>query len=195
MISLGHSSATYSEGLAALDVGATALTHTFNAMPPLHHREPGLAGLMTTGRCYYSVIADGIHLHPATLSLAFRNDPAKCILITDSIEMTGMPDGVYPGHGQIVQRQRKEGNMITIEGTETLIGSCCMLDECVRNLVSMTGCGLAEAVRCVTENVAEMMGEGKRGRLEPGRRADFAILDTRGFVKETWVGGRRVWRA
>ena len=70
-----------------------------------------------------------------------------------------------------------------------------MLDECVRNLVSMTGCGLAEAVRCVTENVAEMMGEGKRGRLEPGRRADFAILDARGVVKETWVSGRRVWSA
>ena len=195
VISLGHSSATYDEGLAALSVGATALTHVFNAMAPLHHREPGLAGLMATGRCFYSVIPDGIHLHPATLAMAFRTDPSKCILITDSVELAGLPDGVYPRNRQIPHQQRKVGNRVTINGTDTLIGSCCTLDECVRNMVQMTGCGLAEAVRCVTENVAAMMGESKRGMLEFGRRADFVILDGHGNVRETWVEGRKVWTA
>lgn len=176
-------------------MGATALTHVFNAMTPFHHREPGLAGLMASGRCFYSVIPDRIHLHPATLAMAFRTDPAKCILITDSIELAGLPDGLHPGHGQIPQQQRKTGNRVTIEGTDTLIGSCCTLDECVRNMVDMTSCTLAEAVRCVTENVAAMMGESKRGMLEFGRRADFAILDSLGNVRETWIEGRKVWAA
>jgi N-acetylglucosamine-6-phosphate deacetylase len=192
-ISLGHSSATYEEGVAALDLGAAALTHVFNAMAPLHHRQPGLAGLMASGRCFHSVIPDSIHLHPATLAMAFRTDPSKCILITDSIELAGLPDGVHPGHGQILHQQRKVGNRVTIEGTDTLIGSCCTLDECVRNMVGMAGCTLAEAVRCVTENVAAMMGESKRGMLEFGRRADFVILDGFGNVRETWIGGQKVW--
>lgn len=174
-------------------MGATALTHVFNAMAPLHHREPGLAGLMASGRCFYSVIPDGIHLHPATLAMAFRTDPSKCILITDSTELASLPDGVHPGHGQIPHQQRKVGNRVTIEGTETLIGSCCTLDECVRNMVEMADCTLAEAVRCVTENVAAMMHESKRGMLEFGRRADFVILDGLGNVQETWIGGEKVW--
>jgi len=192
-ISLGHSSATYEEGIAALELGARGLTHVFNAMAPLQHRSPGLAGLMTTGRCFYSVIPDGIHLHPATLALCFRAEPTRCMLITDSIELAGLPDGVYAGNGQIVHRQHKQGNKVTIDGTDTLIGSCCTLDECVRNAASMTGCSLAEAVRCVTENVANMMGENKRGILEPGRRADFAVLNAEGMVQETWLAGRKAW--
>ena len=68
-----------------------------------------------------------------------------------------------------------------------------MLDECVRNMVRMSQCTLAEAVKCVTENVADMMGESKRGMLEPGRRADFVILDPEGFVEEAWVSGKKLW--
>lgn len=195
VISLGHSAATYEEGLAALQLGARALTHVLNAMAPLHHREPGLAGLMATGKCYYSVIPDGIHLHPSVLALCMRASPQKCIFITDSIELAGLPDGVHSGHGQIPHQQLKQGNKVTIEGTETLIGSCCMVDECVRNAVAFTGCNLAEAVQCVTENVADMMGENKRGKLEPGRRADFVVLDREGVVRETWMAGRNVWKS
>ncbi|OCT44233.1 putative N-acetylglucosamine-6-phosphate deacetylase [Cladophialophora carrionii] len=193
VISLGHSTATYDEGIAALQLGARALTHAFNAMNPLHHRLPGLAGLMSTGKCHYSIILDGIHLHPSVVTLCMRTDPRKCVFITDSIELAGMPDGLHPGHGQIPQWQLKQGNRVTIEGTDTLIGSCCTLDECVRNAVAFSGCNLAEAVQCVTENIADLMGERKRGKLEPGRRADFAILDGEGNVLETWIGGHKVW--
>ena len=192
-ISLGHSAATYEDGLAAIQLGARALTHVFNAMSPLHHRDPGLAGLMATGKCYYSVIPDGIHLHASVLTLCMRADPRKCVFITDSIELAGLPDGIHPGHGQIPHRQYKQGNKVTIEGTNKLIGSCCTLDECVRNAVAFTGCNLAEAVQCVTENIADMMAENKRGKLEPGRRADFVILDQNGEVHETWINGNQVW--
>ncbi|KIX06318.1 N-acetylglucosamine-6-phosphate deacetylase [Rhinocladiella mackenziei CBS 650.93] len=193
IISLGHSAATYDEGLAALQLGARALTHVFNAMGPWHHRDPGLAGLIATGKCYFSIIPDGIHLHPSVLTLCMRADPRKCVFITDSIELAGLPDGVYPGHDQISSRQLKQGNKVTIEDTDTLIGSCCTLDECVRNAMAFTGCNLAEAVQCVTENIADMMGESKRGRLESGRRADFVILDQEGQVEETWTSGSKIW--
>lgn len=193
VISLGHSAGTYEDGLAALRMGARALTHVFNAMGPLHHRDPGLAGLMSTGKCYFSVIPDGIHLHPSVLTLCMRADPRRCVFIADSIELAGLPDGVYPGHGQIPHRQHKQGNKVAIEGTDTLIGSCCMVDECVRNALAFTGCNLAEAVQCVTENIADLMGESKRGKLEPGRRADFVILDPAGHVLETWSNGRKLW--
>ena len=121
-------------------------------MEPFNHRSPGLAGLISSPqKPYYSMIADGIHLHPAVVSMAFRANPERCILITDSVEMAGKPDGVYPGHAQVPHVQKKVGNKVTIDGTDTLIGSCIGLDECVRNLVSYSGCSLAEAIRCVTE--------------------------------------------
>ncbi len=192
-ISLGHSAATYSDGMAALDVGAKMMTHVFNAMLPLNHRQPGLAGLMAGEKAWYSVIPDGIHLHPSVLALAMRASSSKCIFITDSIELAGLPDGVHEGHGQIGGKQRKEGNKVTLVGTDTLVGSCIRLDECVRNVVEFTKCSLAEAVRCVTENVADMIGEGKRGSLEPGRRADLVVLSEAGFVEETWMEGKKVW--
>ncbi|KAL9123405.1 MAG: hypothetical protein Q9187_000044 [Circinaria calcarea] len=192
-VSLGHSAADYPTGVAALEAGAKTLTHVFNAMNPLDHRKPGLAGLVASPEApYYSIIADGIHLHPATVAMAFRANAEKCTLITDSIEMAGMPDGVYPGHAQIPHPQRKVGNKVTIEGTDTLIGSCISLDECVRNLGKYSGCSLAESVRCVTENIANLMGLEDRGVLEPGRRADLVILDGEGFVQQTWVRGVRV---
>lgn len=194
VVSLGHSAADYDTGIAALDAGATALTHLFNAMNPFHHRNPGLAGCISSPQSpYYSVIADGIHLHPATLTTAYRADPERCILITDSIELAGLPDGVYPGHAQIPHPQRKTGDVVVIDGTDTLIGSCIGLDQCVRNLKRWSGCTLAEAVRCVTENVAEMMGERERGKLEVGRNADFVVLGDDGEVLQTWVRGDKVY--
>ena len=190
IVSLGHSSSDFDTGVLGLEAGAKTLTHVFNAMNPLHHRTPGLAGLISSpGAPFFSLIADGIHLHPATLAMAFRSNPEKCILITDSIEMAGMPDGVYPGHAQIPHPQRKQGNKITIEGTDTLIGSCSSIDECVRNLKRWGGCSLAAAVRCASENIADMMSIPDRGIIEEGRRADFVVLNDEGEVLQTWKKG------
>lgn len=194
-VSLGHSSSDYDTGMSALKSGATCLTHTFNAMAPLHHRDPGLAGLICSPQApYYSLIADGVHLHPSTLTMAYRANPRRAILVTDSVELAGLPDGVYEGHAQIPHKQRKQGNRVVIEGSDTLIGGCSGLDECVRNLVRWSGCSLAEAVQCVTENVADFMGLEDRGRLVEGSRADFVVLNDEGEVLQTWVGGKLVWQ-
>lgn len=198
-VSLGHSNASYDSGLAAVQAGATCLTHTLNAMAPLHHRDPGLAGLVTAAPSmlpespYFSIIPDGNHLHPSVASMLYRANPEKCIIITDSIELAGLPDGTYPGHAQIPLKQTKKGSRVVIEGTETLIGGCAGLAECVRNVVEWSGCGVAEGVRCAAENVARFMGDGERGTLEPGKRADFVVLGDDDQVRETWVKGCKVW--
>jgi N-acetylglucosamine-6-phosphate deacetylase len=196
VVSMGHSAATYEEGIKGLEAGATALTHLMNAMTPLHHRNPGLAGLITLPGLvvpHYSMIPDGCHVHPRILTLLHRANPSKSILITDSIELAGLEDGIYPGHAQISFNQEKKGDYVTIEGTDTLIGSCISLQKCVRNLMEWSGCGIAEAVRCVTENVVSLMGVDDRGVLEPGKRADFVVLDDDGFVTQTWIAGKKVW--
>jgi len=200
-VSLGHSAASYAQGLTALQAGASCLTHTLNAMAPLHHRDPGLAGLVTaaadpstnTQSPYFSIITDGNHLHPSVATMLFRANPSKCIVITDSIELAGLPDGTYPGHAQIPFNQTKKGSRVVIEGTETLIGGCAGLGECVQNLVAWSGCEVAEAVRCATENVADFMGDTERGKLEVGRRADLVILNDDGEVLQTFAAGKKVW--
>ena len=194
-VSLGHSSATYEQGLLALDAGATCLTHALNAMAPMHHRNPGLAGLITGApkSPYFTIISDGHHLHPGVATMLFRSNPQKCILVTDSIELAGLEDGTYPGHAQVSHNQTKQGSRVVIEGTDTLIGGCASLQECVRNIMHWSGCSVAEAVRCVTENVADFMGDPTRGKLEAGRRADLVILDDEANIVETWVAGKKVW--
>lgn len=198
-VSLGHSAASFEEGLSAVKAGATCLTHTLNAMTPIHHRDPGLAGLITipstddTRSPYFSIIPDGNHLHPSIATMLYNANPSKCIIITDSIELAGLPDGVHPGHAQIPHQQRKTGSKVMIEGTDTLIGGCASLQECVRNLMMWSGCNIAQAVKCVTENVADFMGDQTRGKLEAGRRADFVVLNDEGEVLQTWIAGTKVW--
>jgi N-acetylglucosamine-6-phosphate deacetylase len=199
---MGHSSATYEEGLTGLKAGASGLTHTLNAMPAWASRAPGLAGLISLPEAgnisppWYTIIADGEHLHPNTVSLLHRSNPKRSILITDSIELASLKDGTYPGHSQIPFEQVKSGTRATIAGTDTLIGGCIPLQQSMRNLMNWSGCGIAEAVGTVTENVAAFMGvdgEGGRGILKEGRRADLTVLSEQGEVLQTWVAGHKVW--
>ena len=171
-------------------------------MPGFTPREPGLAGLISLPKThsppppYYSIIADGQHLHPNTVSLLHRANPRRAVTVTDSIELASLADGVYPGHAQIPFEQAKAGDRATIAGTETLIGGCIPLQQSVRNLMAWSGCGIAEAVGTVTENVAGLMRidrEGGRGVLREGRRADLTILSEEGEVLQTWIAGVKVW--
>lgn len=135
-----------------------------------------------------------MHIHPSVATLLFRAAPQRAILISDSIELAGLPDGTYPGHAQIPDPQVKTGPVAKIQGTDTLIGATCTVADAVKNLIGWSGCSVAEAVRTVTENVAGFMRlDGERGTLEEGRRADFVVLEDDGTVRETWVAGRRVW--
>lgn len=200
-VSMGHSTATLEQGLAGFQAGATGLTHTLNAMPPFASRNPGLAGLVALPRTlkhapYYTIIADGEHLHPNTVNLLYQSNPQRSILVSDSIELASLDDGTYPGHAQIPFEQVKCGSRATIKGTDTLIGGCIPLQASVRNLMHWSGCGIAEAVGTVTENVAAFMGiddEGGRGILKEGRRADLTVLSEHGEVLQTWIAGRKVW--
>ncbi|KAK7713859.1 hypothetical protein SLS57_007364 [Botryosphaeria dothidea] len=225
-VSLGHTTATYDQGLSALHAGATSLTHALNAMPALSSRTPGLAGLISLPAThappppYYTLIPDGHHLHPSTVSLLYRAAPHRAILVTDSIELAGpaIAPGIHPGHAQIPHAQRKQTHdpltnapypsgpkaVIHREGEEdpeTLIGGCGTLAQGVRNLVAWSGCTLPAAVRTVTENVAALMGVdasdalegGGVGVLREGNRADLVVLSEEGEVLQTWMGGRMVW--
>lgn len=187
-------------------------------MPPLLSRAPGPAALLAAHPSapapYYTLIADGHHLHPSVVALlhaAGRRD--RAILVSDSTELASpdLPAGVYPGNAQITGAQRKVvddpttgepyacGPKVVLEREgeeETLVGGAGTLAQGVRNLMAWTGCGVAAAVRTVTENVAAMMGvdgEGGVGVLREGRRADLVVLSEEGEVLQTWVAGRMVW--
>lgn len=218
IVSLGHSAASYEEGLAGLQAGARCLTHTLNAMAPMQSRAPGLAGLISLHQRnwddddgvrsylpdapYYSLIPDGHHIHPSMLAVLHRVNPERSILITDSIELAGLTPGTYPGHAQIPQNQTLLPNgKAVVEGTDTMIGGCINLQQGVRNLAEWASVSLAEAVRTVTENIASLMfihessdyNPIERGYLKPGFQADFVVLSEEGEVLETWIKGKKVW--
>ena len=133
--------------------------------------------------------------------MCYQASPSRCTLITDSIELAGLPDGIYPANGQITYPQRKLGNRATnvVDGSkgekETLIGSCITLAEGIRNMVRDADVTMAEAVTCASANIADLMKDESRGRLVAGRRADFVVFDQSGYVRQTWIGGQLVWRA
>lgn len=194
-VSLGYSSATYEKGIEALSIGACSLTHVFNSTSPLHNRSPGLAGLIASPKQapFYSLIPDGVNIHPAMVNMGYRANPQKCILVTDSIKPSGLADRSYPGRARTQQSQAEVGNKEVTEGIGTLPVGDFRLDEGIRNLVKWSGRNIAEAVRCVTENVVSLMGIKDRGNLEEGRRADLVVLNEEGKVLQTWTGGRKVW--
>lgn len=169
---LGHTEATYEAATAALQSGATMLTHLFNAMRPLHHRNPGPFGTLGKAsgaeRPYFGIIADGIHLHPTTVKIAWNAHPDGFILVTDAMKTLGLPDGSYDWTNG--DRWCKAGSKLTREGTETLAGSCATLGECVENFWRWSGAGVPEIVRAVTATPAEMLGlAGVKGTLAEGR--------------------------
>ncbi|WPG98888.1 carbohydrate esterase family 9 protein [Acrodontium crateriforme] len=177
---LGHTEATYEEATAALDAGATMITHLFNAMRPLHHRNPGIFGVLGEAegkeRPYYGVIADGIHLHPTTVKIAFNAHPEGFILVTDAMKTVGLPDGIYDWTNG--DRWVKKGSRLTREGTDKIAGSCATLIECVSNFWNWTHASLPEVIRSVTSTPATMLGmEKEKGTLKPEADADLLILD------------------
>ncbi|KAL2187344.1 carbohydrate esterase family 9 protein [Thermothelomyces heterothallicus CBS 203.75] len=209
VVSIGHSEATYEQASAAVAAGATMITHLFNAMRPLHHRNPGIFGAQQKKqqppkRPYFGLIADGIHLHPATVKIAWHAHPAGLVLVTDAMHMVGLPDGRYPwtnGEGEhfIV----KKGSVLELEGTGGVIaGSSITLVECVSNFLNYTGATVPEALRAVTATPAAMLGlEGVKGCLEAGADADLVVLSENNdeggrrelVVDEVWKFGVRIF--
>ena len=188
-VSLGHTAADYDTCMRAYAAGASQLTHAFNAMPPLLHRAPGPVGAAMDGGAAAELIADGIHVHPSAIRAAWRMFGDRMILISDSIPCCGMPDGAYGSGGMEVE---KNGRRAVLAGTETLAGSCTDLLECLRQAVK-AGVPLEKAVRAAAAAPAAAVGDADAGSLEPGKAADFIILDRELELKAVFIGGKQVF--
>ncbi len=189
---LAHSDATFEQAAEALAAGARHVTHCFNAMRPLHHREPGLAGAALALPDFTAgVIADGVHVHPALLRVLWKAKGwRRLCLVTDAMPGAGAPGGSYRFGGQEVTV--REGAARLADGT--LAGSVLTLDRAVA-VMARAGVPARQAVRMATFAPAAAAGLAGVGRLRPGARADLVALRPDLTVAWTMVGGEVVWRA
>ena len=182
-VQIGHTAGTYEDGVAALEHGAAGFTHLFNAMSPLHHREPGMVGAALAHAQYAELIPDLLHVHPGAIKVALRAIP-HLYCVTDSTAATGMPDGQYMLGRQVVHKCM--GGVRLPDGT--LAGSTLTMDQALRNLVGL-GLTLDDASRRVSTNAADYLGETERGRLQPGAFADVVVLDRALRIKAVYIEG------
>lgn len=190
-ISLGHTDATYAQVEAAVAAGARSVTHLFNAMSPLHHREPGAAGAALTLPLTVEMIADGLHVHLPLLGMVARlKGPDRAVLITDAIQATGMPDGAYNlGRLPIVV----EAGVACLADGGSLAGSTLTMDRAVANMVHHAGVELPLAVRMASLNPARLIGlDHLLGSLAPGKLADVLLLGPDLKVQRVYQAGRLV---
>lgn len=170
-LQIGHTLGSYEEGVAALEAGASSFTHLYNAMSPLHHREPGIVGAALAHARYAELIPDLLHVHPGAIKVALRAIP--CLYcVTDSTAAAGMPDGEYRLGSHTVTKCL--GGVRLPDGT--LAGSTLTMDQALRNLVKI-GLPLAEASARLSRHPADYLGIADRGRLQPGAWADAVLLD------------------
>ncbi len=187
-VSIGHSDAEMPIAQQAVKAGARHATHTFNAMRPLDHRDPGIIGeVLSDDSITADLIADGIHVAPPVVKLFLQaKGVERAVLITDAISATGMPDGLYK-LGPI-EVDVKDGKC-TANGS--LAGSVLTMDRAIRNVTQFSNWGLRDAVRAATLNPARAAGlPPTLGLLTPGAQADFTVLSPSGEVVKTIVGGR-----
>jgi N-acetylglucosamine-6-phosphate deacetylase len=193
-VSLGHSNAVAAETLAAVAVGASSATHTFNAMRVLDHREPGILGtVLDNDALFAELICDGIHVAPEMVRLWLKaKGENKAILVTDSISATGMPDGEYMlgGFKVTVEDGRCYATDDLAKGAHTLAGSVLTMDQAVANLRRFTGASLATAVRLASWNPARMLGLDRA--VLPGEPASFNCFSAEGELRSTVLRGVRV---
>jgi N-acetylglucosamine-6-phosphate deacetylase len=188
-VSVAHTCADYTQAMLAFDAGAEQITHMFNAMPGLHHRDPGpVAAALDCDWVSPELIADGIHVHPAMIRLAFKLFGAqRVMLISDSMRACGMPDGTYDLGGQQVN---VAGKVATLDNG-SLAGSVSELAMCVQYAVTKAGLALADAVRAASTNPARALGlDGIAGEIAPGARADVLVLDACAELKHVILRGQ-----
>ena len=190
--SFAHSEANYEQTLEGIKAGISHVTHLFNAMSPVHHRSPGpLVAIFENEEITVQLIADGVHIHPSVLRMAFEIlGPERIVLITDGMQAMGLPDGQYVYND--VEYESKNGAARYKDGT--LIGTALGLSELVKRLIRFTDCSLDVAVRTVTENPAGLLGiEDRKGSIAVGKDADLVLLEDDLSVRMTIVGGRIVF--
>ena len=189
-ISVGHSNATAAEARTAIAAGAVSATHTFNAMRPLDHREPGILGtVLTSDDLFAELICDGIHTAPELVKLWWRaKGPERAILVTDAMSAAGMPDGEYQLGGFAVQ---VANGRATANGV--LAGSVLTLDRALTNFMEFTGSPLHHALRLLTTNPAAMTGfSDQAGTLAVGAPANLVALDEAGKLMACIHNGQQL---
>jgi N-acetylglucosamine-6-phosphate deacetylase len=189
--SIGHSDATYQQALAGFEAGASHVTHALNAMRPFHHREPGIVGAaLDTPGVTIEVVADGVHLHNATVGLLIRAFGSERVaLVTDAVTPAGLESGVFEIDGQ--EAYLAHGRVTFPDGT--IAGSGATMAQAVRNVVAWGHATLEEAVRMASTTPAKVIGwDGRHGRIAPGYDADLVALGEDLSVAATWVRGRLV---
>jgi N-acetylglucosamine-6-phosphate deacetylase len=192
IVSAGHSTATVAQAQAGFEAGIRYGTHLFNAMPPLHHREPGLVGaLLANERATVGLIVDGEHVHPELVRLVWQMvGNGRLNLVTDAMAALGMSPGSYwLGDFEVIV-----DNTTARLTNGTLAGSLLALDTAVRNLITFTGCTLAEALPTVTSTPANLLGLPHKGRIAPNCDADLVLLTPDLQVHTTFVGGRILYQ-
>ncbi|WP_461370443.1 N-acetylglucosamine-6-phosphate deacetylase [Candidatus Darwinibacter acetoxidans] len=192
-VSIGHTDATYDQAVQGFKSGITHVTHTFNGMRGLHHREPGVVGaVLATPGLYAELIADLIHVHPGAIQVLLRTVGVEhLVLVTDSVQATGLPDGEYVlGDNEIFVQ---DGAARLADGT--LAGSTLTLKQAVRNMIEEIGVHPVDAFRMASLNPARTLGLEHRGWIREGNRADFVLLTADFEVQKTIIAGRVVYSA
>jgi len=193
IVSIGHSDAGYAAANAAFAAGASMATHLFNAMSQLGNREPGLVGaVLDRPETFVGLIADGIHVHPASIGIALRakQGPGRIFLVTDSMSQTGTDIQTLTLNGRTITRA--DGALRLADGT--LAGADLDMIDAVNFMVDTIGLSLDEAIRMASLYPAQAMNIAQtHGHLRPGAVASFVHLDATRQVNATWIAGRPAW--
>lgn len=193
VVSLGHTDTDYKTAHSFAEAGATMVTHLFNAMSQIGNREPGLAGAaINTGTLYAGIIADGIHVDPATMGIALRakTGPAKIFLVTDAMATIGTDLKSFSLNGRVI---RRENGRLTLEDG-TLAGADLDMISAVRFMHETIGLELDEALRMASLYPAEAVGQdGRLGRLIMGSAANIVHLSDELDMRGVWIEGAKVF--
>ncbi|MBQ6948000.1 MAG: amidohydrolase family protein, partial [Clostridia bacterium] len=184
IVALGHTDSDYDTAIKAIENGALCLTHTFNAMPPMLHRNPGVIGAAIEKNIYAQLICDGLHVQRGAVWALYKAfGPDRLVLISDSVQTAGLPDGRYTSGGLEVELKNNECRLL--DGT--LAGSSAFLLDCVKKAIEF-GIPEADAFKMATETPANLLGV-KKGKIEVGYDADFIFLDENYDLQVTVIDG------
>ena len=190
-VAIGHSGADYETAIRAIDAGAKACTHTFNAMALFHQHRPAIMGAVLERPVFCEAICDGRHLHPGTVRMLLAcKGWDKVVAVTDSIQAAGLPDGQYKlGVNDVVVRN---GDAVLAD-TGVRAGSTLTTGQALKNLVGFTGESVERVLPLLTANPARLIGLEGKGVIAPGMDADLVVLDSALDVCATYVAGQKVW--
>ena len=188
-VSIAHTDASYEDAKAAIEAGATHLTHLYNAMPAIHHRKPGVIGAASENENVQAeLICDGLHVHPSSVRMAFCLFPGRIVLVSDALRCCGMPDGEYELGGQKIFLE----NSIAKLTDGTIAGAATNLYDGMKNAVKF-GISKEEAILSATLNPAKALGcADEIGSIASGKRADFVICDENLNRQQVWIAGEKI---